>query len=145
MRCVEIRIGIRRYTDSTPRNSYREFCRTRAVRAFVLRARCVTRPGVARLRIACNADHELEKRCRGASSSLSSLSAPEWLAYCSMKDLKIALSPRVKVFLVGRGEQLISSLRTEQEPACSEFGTANIASSILHQPVTTSTERRSQP
>jgi hypothetical protein len=42
--------------------------------------------------------------------------------------------PRVEAFLVNRGEQLISSLHVRNKnPASSEFGTANIASSTLHQ------------
>ena|ERR1700722_199546 len=60
--------------------------------------------GVARLRIARNSGHEIGKRCRGASSSLSSWSGTEWLA-CTYGT----------------------------RAACSEFGTVNIASSILHQ------------
>jgi hypothetical protein len=81
-----------------------------------------------------NSGHELEKRCRGASSSLSSLSAPEWLAYGSMKDLACNRSPRVEVFLVDRGQQLIPCLHVQNKsPRVPNSATANIASSMLHQ------------
>ena len=86
------------------------------------------------------------KRCCGASSSLSSLSAPEWLAYCSMKDLKSHRSPRVEVFLVDRGEQLISSLHVRNKIQ----RVPNSARRILrpqsfYRPVTPSTEWRLHP
>jgi hypothetical protein len=95
--------------------------------------------GVARLQIAPNSGHELEKRYRGASSSLRSLSASEWLAFLHEgPTLKLRRSPRVEVFLVDLGEQLISSLHVRTK-------SQRVLNSERRRPVTPSTERRLHP